>query len=113
MREVLFARIDEDFALVEEMLALLPAGSEGWRPAWPGDPPFTVTELAAHLADSFGGACACFARLLNLRQVETAGLSVGESRVCTCFLRDGGSDLRLRGSRRSRPRLVQRSSGLE
>ena len=79
MKEVLFARIDEDFALVEEMLALLPAGSEGWRPAWPGDAPFTVAELAAHLAESFGGVCACFARLLNLRQVETVGLSVRES----------------------------------
>ena len=80
MKQVLFARIDEDFALVEEMLALVPAGSEGWRPAWPGDVPFTVTELAAHLAESFGGICACFAKLLNLHKVETAGLSVGESR---------------------------------
>ena len=79
MKAVLFARIDEDFALVEEMLALLPAGSEEWRPAWPGDAPFTVAELAAHLAESFGGVCACFARLLNLRQVETVGLSVRES----------------------------------
>ena len=80
MKAVLFARIDEDFALVEEMLALVPAGSEGWRPAWPGDVPFTVAELAAHLAESFGGVCACFARLLNLRKVETAGLTLGESR---------------------------------
>ena len=80
MKEVLFARIDEDFALVEEMLALLPAGCEGWRPAWPGDLPFTVAELVAHLAESFGGVCACFARLLNLRKVETVGLTVGESR---------------------------------
>ena len=79
MKAVLFARIDEDFALVEEMLALVPVGSEGWRPAWPGDLPFTVAELAAHLAESFGGVCACFARLLNLRQVETVGLSVRES----------------------------------
>ena len=79
MKAVLFARIDEDFALVEEMLALLPAGSEEWRPAWPGDAPFTVAELAAHLAESFGGVCACFAKLSNLRKVETVGLSVGES----------------------------------
>ena len=79
MKEMLFARIDEDFALVEEMLALLPAGSEEWRPVWPGDVPFTVAELAAHLAESFGGVCACFARLLNLRQVATVGLSVRES----------------------------------
>ena len=82
MKAVLFARIDEDFALVEEMLALLPAGSEDWRPAWPGDVPFTVAELAAHLAESFGGVCACFARLdlLNLTRVETAGLTLGQSR---------------------------------
>ena len=79
MKQVWFARIDEDFALVEEMLALLPAGVEGWRPAWPGDAPLTVEELAAHLAESFGGVCACFAKLLSLRKVETVGLSVGES----------------------------------
>ena len=81
MKEVLFERIDEDLALVEEMLALLPAGSEGWRPAWPGDVPLTVAELAAHLAESFGGVCACFARLdlLNLTKIETVGLTLGES----------------------------------
>ncbi len=83
MKQVLFARLDEDFALVEEMLALLPAGSEGWRPAWPGDAPLTVEELAAHLAESCGGVCACFARLhrsLDWKQTETAGLRIGRNR---------------------------------
>ncbi len=83
MTQVLFARIDEDFALVEEMLALAPPGGGDWRPNWPGDLPFTMEELGGHLAESCGGVCACFARLhpsLDWQQAETAGLRIGRNR---------------------------------
>jgi hypothetical protein len=82
MTRVLFDRIDEDFALIEEMLALVPNSSEDWRPDWPGDLSFTMSELVAHLAESCGGVCACFARLhpeMNWTRAETAGLSVGRN----------------------------------
>lgn len=82
---VLFAKIDEDFALAEGLLALAPAGQDDWRPPWPGEAPFTLAALAAHLAESFGGICACFARLhpealRHWEKSETLGLSVAESR---------------------------------
>lgn len=83
---VLFEKIDEDFALVDGLLALAPAGQDEWRPSWPGDAPFTLAALAAHLAESFGGICACFARLhpealRHWAKTETLGLSVAESRA--------------------------------
>ncbi len=82
---VLFEKIDEDFALADGLLALAPAGQDEWRPPWPGDAPFTLAALAAHLAESFGGICACFARLhpeplRHWVKSETVGLSVAESR---------------------------------
>ena len=83
MTQVLFERIDEDLALIEEMLALIPPSAEDWRPNWPGDVPFTMPELVAHLADSCGGICACFARLhpsLDWTKAETAGLRTGRNR---------------------------------
>ena len=82
MKQVLFALIDEDFALVEEMLALSPPGGADWRPNWQGDLPFTLEELSGHLAESCGGVCACFARLhpsLDWKQAETAGLRIGRN----------------------------------
>lgn len=82
MTRVMSARIDEDLALLEELLALVPRGAEDWHPDWPGDVPFTTSELTAHLAESCGGLCACFARLhpeMTWTRAETAGLSVGRS----------------------------------
>ena len=77
----MLARIDEDLALVDEMLALVPAGTENWRPPW--EPAFSMAELAAHLAESFGGICACLARLnpAAFTQQETAGLTLSQCRL--------------------------------
>jgi hypothetical protein len=61
MTRVLAARVDEDLALIEEMLALVPEGSSEWRPPWADG--FSVGELAGHLAESCGGICGCLARL--------------------------------------------------
>lgn len=65
---LLAARILEDADLIAEMLALVPAGREDWRPPdWPaspdGNPPFTVARLREHLAESLAGVCACLYRL--------------------------------------------------
>ncbi len=84
MTAVLQARIDEDLALIVEMLTLVPAGVEEWRPPWPGAPAFTVKELAAHLVESCGGVCACFARLhpsLGWERREAELWSVDECRA--------------------------------
>jgi hypothetical protein len=83
MTQILFDRIDEDFALIEEMLAMVPPSADDWRPNWPGDLPFSMPELVAHLADSCGAVCACFARLhpeWGWTRAETAGLRVGLNR---------------------------------
>jgi hypothetical protein len=64
---LLAARILEDAALIEELLALIPEGREDWRPPnWPAaspDRPFTIARLRAHLAESLAGICACLHRL--------------------------------------------------
>ncbi len=65
---LLAARILEDADLIAGMLALVPAGSEDWRPAdWPlstdGTAPFTIGRLHAHLAESLAGVCGCLYRL--------------------------------------------------
>lgn len=82
MIAVIFDRLEEDLALVEELLALVPPGSDAWRPSWPGERPFSVAELAAHLAESAAGLCACCARLrpdLAIRKVERLGDTPAES----------------------------------
>lgn len=67
LTEVLARRFDEDLALIEEMLALVPEGREGWRPAWPPSPDggeaFTVAELAAHFLMACGGVNGCLQKL--------------------------------------------------
>ena len=64
---LLAARILEDADLIGELLALVPEGRDAWQPDWPassaGNPPFSMTELAAHLAESLSGVCACLHRL--------------------------------------------------
>ena len=82
MMDVLAGRLDEDLSLVEELLAMVPEGADDWRPDWPGERPFSVAELAAHLVESAGGLCACFARLhpsQGLRKVEEYGRTPAES----------------------------------
>jgi len=60
MTGALFARLDEDLALAEELLAMVPAGGDGWRPPYDG---FSMGELVAHLVESAGGILACLAKL--------------------------------------------------
>ncbi|MBY0508478.1 MAG: DinB family protein [Bryobacteraceae bacterium] len=76
---VIFARLDEDLAIVEDLLALAPANHDDWRPDWPG---FSVSELAAHLVESAGGLCGCLARLdpsCEFQKSETLGHTPAES----------------------------------
>ena len=67
LTEVLAQRFDEDIALIEELLALVPSDQESWRPDWPvpkgGDPAFTVAQLAAHILMSWGGVNGCLQKL--------------------------------------------------
>lgn len=67
LTEVLAQRFDEDIALIEEMLALVPPGREDWRPDWPkstsGEPAFTLLQLAAHFLMSWGGVNGCLQKL--------------------------------------------------
>jgi len=63
---VLAEKINEEASLTIDMLNMLPPGKESWRPDWPattGAPPFTSTQLAFHLVESFSGVCACFLKL--------------------------------------------------
>jgi len=72
----LFARLDEDLALAEELLAMVPAGAEEWRPPYDG---FSMAELTAHLVESAGGVVACLAKLhpeLGLTKSEGDSLAV-------------------------------------
>lgn len=64
--QVLALKIDQDAALIEDMLILIPLGKQDWRPDWPAtdnEPPYNTTRLAAHLVESWAGLCACFHRL--------------------------------------------------
>lgn len=67
LTEVLAQRFDEDAALIEEMLALVPVGRESWLPDWPasvsGYPPFSVAQLAGHFLMSWGGVHGCLQKL--------------------------------------------------
>ena len=67
LTEVLARRLDEDLALTEELLALMPAGQQEWRPDWPltagGEPTFTVEALARHLVMAWSGVVACLRKL--------------------------------------------------
>ena len=79
MKEALFARLDEDLALAEELLAMAPAGADQWHPPYSG---FSLSELAAHLAESAGGIGGCFAKLhpaLSFQKAEDLGHTVAES----------------------------------
>ena len=65
---LLAARILEDAELIGELLALAPEGGQAWQPDWPaatitGDPPYSMAQLSAHLAESLAGVCACLHRL--------------------------------------------------
>jgi len=63
---VLGEKLDEDLALIGELLALVPENSEDWRPDWPtanGKEPFTLAQLAAHLVDAAAALGACLQRL--------------------------------------------------
>jgi hypothetical protein len=60
--EVLAAKFAEDLALIDELLALIPAGAESWQPSIPA-PVFTFEQLAAHIEDARNGCRACFAKL--------------------------------------------------
>jgi hypothetical protein len=75
---ILAARILEDAGLIGEMISLLPPGRTEWRPDWPpstaGDPPFSVSRLAAHLTESLGGVCACLYRLYPEQLAHFASL---------------------------------------
>jgi len=84
LTEVLARRLDEDAALIEEMLLLVPAGKQGWRPDWPLA--FTVEGLAAHLVESWGGVCGCFQRLHPQQMAKLTALQeqiakAGEARL--------------------------------
>ena len=95
LTEVLAQRFEEDIALIEEMLALVPADQESWRPDWPmsngGDPAFTVAELAAHILMSWGGVNGCLQKLHpeNLKgldghkQQENSTLAVSRGLLAT------------------------------
>jgi hypothetical protein len=67
LTEVVARRLDEDLALIEEMLALVPSGKEEWRPEWPpstsGEPAFTVRQLAGHFLMAWGGVNGCLQKL--------------------------------------------------
>lgn len=75
---LLAARILEDAELIGELLALAPREWDTWQPDWPagdaGDPPFSMAQLAAHLAESLGGVCACLHRLYPVQLAHFAGL---------------------------------------
>ena len=75
---LLAARILEDADLIDELLALAPEGRDTWQPDWPvsaeGDPPFSMAKLAAHLAESLAGICACLHRLYPAELEHFAGL---------------------------------------
>lgn len=65
---LLAARILEDAELIGELLTLAPEGCQAWQPDWPaahitGDPPYSMAQLSAHLAESLAGVCACLHRL--------------------------------------------------
>jgi hypothetical protein len=88
LTEVLARRFDEDAALIEEMLVLIPGGGQ--------------EELAAHLVEAWGGVCGCFQRLHAERLVGLAALQgevaraaagVEESRrllgLCRAAIREG------------------------
>ncbi len=82
---VLARKVDEDTVLIEEMLQMVPAGKEEWRPDWlssTGEPAFSVTRLAAHLVESYGGLTACFARLHGekLAQFEALKDQIAEAK---------------------------------
>ena len=86
LTEVLAQRFDEDIALIEQMLALVPAGNEGWRPAWPasvgGDPAFTVAQLAEHFLMSWGGVNGCLQKLHpeQLKHFDAIQQQVGQNK---------------------------------
>lgn len=75
---LLAARILEDAELIGELLALVPEDRDTWQPDWPagavGDPPFSMPRLAAHLAESLAGVCACLHRLYPAELAHFAGL---------------------------------------
>jgi len=86
LTDVLAARFDEDIALIEEMLAMVPAGKEDWRPDWPksagGDPAFTVAQLASHFLMSWGGVNGCLQKLHpeKLKHLDAWKQQVGQNK---------------------------------
>lgn len=106
--QVLATKIDQDAALIEEMLAMIPPGKQDWRPDWPttdNEPPFHTTRLAAHLVDCMAGLLACFHRLhpqtlahfntLKTQLSNTPNPSLPESRafctICRTHIAEGFS----------------------
>jgi hypothetical protein len=51
----------EDLRLCQDLLKMIPAASQDWRPA--ARPGFSLGELQDHLRDAAGALCACFHRL--------------------------------------------------